>query len=52
MTGIAKKATVLFEPNNVVIYPNDNAPNIPPKLLTEPIHEICSFVNGPDMSGV
>lgn len=52
MTGIAKNTIVLFESNKVLIYPNDNAPKSEPILLIDPIHEVCSFVNGPDRSGV
>lgn len=52
MTWEAENATALFDPKKVVTYPNDKAPKSPPKLLIDPIHEICWLVSGPEMSGV
>lgn len=52
MAGIASKSVARLQPNKDEMKPNINDPNRIPIALNEPIHEICSFVNGPDKSGV
>lgn len=46
MTGAARKSTARFEPNNVVIQPNESEPITPPRQLIEPTHEIWSLSSG------
>lgn len=33
-------------------YPITTAPHTPPTVFTDPIHDTCSFVNGPVFNGV
>lgn len=50
--GIVRRSVERLHPWSDVIKPNKNEPQITPAGPIEPIHDICSFVNGPDESGV
>lgn len=50
--GKAKNTMLRLAPQNAVIVPKIKVPHTLPKLLIEPIHDSCSFVMGPVMSGV
>lgn len=50
--GMLRKSIVRLHPKHADMTPNVNEPHMAPIEVIEPTHEICSFVNGPDMSGV
>lgn len=50
--GTAKNSMALLQPKTDERYPVMKAPNTPPMVFIDPIHDICSFVNGPDFRGV
>lgn len=52
VTGMAKNNIDSLIPKQADMKPNVSEPHIAPIDVTDPIHEICSFVNGPDTSGV
>ena len=50
--GKAKNIMLRFAPQKAVSVPKMKVPKTDPKLLIEPIHDSCSFVMGPVVSGV
>lgn len=42
----------LLQPKIDARYPDIKAPNTPPMVFIEPIHDTCSLVNGPVFNGV
>lgn len=49
---MVSKIIARFEPILEMKYPSDRLPHIPPSAFIEPIHEISSFVRGPDSKNV
>lgn len=50
--GSVKKSIARLHPIRDMKHPNEKDPRKAPKQLILPIHEICSFVNGPASNGV
>lgn len=50
--GTVKASVDRLQPTDDIIYPTTMDPIRLPMLLREPIHELCSLVNGPDRRGV
>lgn len=52
MVGTVKKSMARLQPTIDMMYPNTIEPIKLPILLSDPIHEDCSLVSGPDTRGV